>query len=141
MSDFAAIKIAGLRDLNRELKALDPAAGKQIKAALNDAAEIVLAYAKPRVPSATGAARSSIMVRSTVRESRVVAGGKRAPYYPWLDYGGKVGRNKSVKRPFIKEGRYLYPALGARKTEFSAMLETRLTAIITDAGLTPDRAS
>jgi len=136
--DFAQIKIDGLRDVTRSLKAMDPEAAKQLKIVLNDAAQIVVNVARPRVPSITGNARASIVVRSTARESRVRVGGPKAPYYPWLDYGGKTGRNKSVVRKFERRGRYLYPAYGDQMGNIQKLLAKRLTLIITNAGLAPD---
>lgn len=139
--EFATIKIDGLRDLTRSLKALDPETAKQVKAVLNDAAQIVVNTARPRIPSLSGAARSSVVVRSTARESRVQAGGRKAPYYPWLDYGGKVGRDRSVSRPFERHGRYLYPAYGAQMANVQKLLSKRLDLIIVGAGLKPDAGS
>lgn len=136
----AQIKIAGLRDLTRELKALDTEAAKQLKGALDDAAQIVVNVATRDVPSITGAARSSIVVKSTARESRVRVGGAKAPYYPWLDFGGRTGINGSIRRPYIKGGRYLYPAYERQHANILAMLTKRITAIATGAGFTPDHA-
>lgn len=137
---FAAVKIEGLRDLNRSLKQLEPETAKQVKAVLNDAAQIVVNTARPRVPSLTGAARASIVVRSTARESRVRVGGPKAPYYPWLDFGGATGRHKSARRPFLKHGRYLFPAAADQAENIQRILQKRLSAIITAAGLHPDHA-
>jgi hypothetical protein len=139
--DFTQIKIEGLREVTKSLKALEPEAGKQIKAVLDDAARIVVNTARPRVPSLTGAARASIVVKSTVRESRIRVGGPKAPYYPWLDYGGKTGRKMSVHRKFERHGRYLYPAYGAQMQNVQKLLQKRLTLMITNAGLTPDDPS
>lgn len=138
MSDFAEIKIHGLRDLTKAVKSLDPEAAKQIKVVLNEAADVVARVARPRVPSITGAARSSIVVRSTARESRIRVGGPKAPYYPWLDFGGKTGRGKAVHRTFIKGGRYLYPAYGDQMENIQRLLAKRLQLIVTNSGLDVD---
>lgn len=137
-NDFTQVKIEGLRDLTRAIKALDPELAKGIKAVLNDAAQIVVNTAQPRIPAVTGAARASVVVKSTARESRVRVGGPKAPYYPWLDYGGKTGRNKTAVRKFERHGRYLYPAYGDRMGDVQKLLEKRLNLIVMSAGLTPD---
>jgi hypothetical protein len=65
-------------------------------------------------------------------------GGKKAPYMPWLDFGGKTGIHKSVHRPFYKEGRYLYPTLGRIRPDIEKALGSALVAVARDAGLEVD---
>lgn len=103
-----AIKIDGLSQFSRNLKALDSELPKALRVALNEAADMVVGGARARVPKRSGRAAASIRAASTRTAVRVKAGGKRASYYPWLDFGGRVGRRRSVKRAFLKEGRYLY---------------------------------
>jgi hypothetical protein len=129
------VKIDGLSQFIRNLKRLDADLPKMNRRAMNDAAEIVLAYARPRVASRTGRAASTLKAQSTQTAVRVAAGGNKAPYYPWLDFGGRVGRRKSVKRPFIGEGRYIYPALAAKRREFEEALSKALTDTAQAAGL------
>lgn len=131
----ATITINGLRELQRALKAAEDATPKMLRLALNQSAEVVLDYARPQVPAKSGAARGSMKVRSTQREARVSAGGTRAPWYPWLDFGGAVGRNNSVKRPFYKEGRYIYPTLRKRHDEIIEVMGEALAGVVREAGL------
>lgn len=105
-----AIKVDGLKEFGRDLKRLDSDLPKAVRVALNSAVEMVADTARPDVPSRSNRASRSIKPRSTRTLARITAGGNRAPYYPWLDFGGRVGRNRSVRRPFKKKGRYLYPA-------------------------------
>lgn len=113
--DYEPIRIDGLRDLTRSLRQVDSNAAKQIRLALNVMADAVIAEALPKVPRRTGRAAKSIAARSTGKVARVKAGSNRAPYYPWLDFGGRVGPSKSVRRAFLKNGRYIYPAYGRLK--------------------------
>jgi hypothetical protein len=92
-------------------------------------------YAKPQVPSRSGAARGSMKARSTQREARISAGGGRAPYYPWLDFGGHVGRAGGVSRPFYREGRYIYPTLRKRHPEILEAMAAAMAGVVHDAGL------
>ena len=137
------LRVEGLNDLAKRLKGLDPEFHKALRPALNDAAEIVVKIARPLVPVRTGKARKSIKVSSTSKEARVAEGGT-APYMPWLDYGGKVGRGRdgkgtgSVSRPFIKEGRYLYPAYRSQRHNIVRLLDKRLNAVVEAAGLKVD---
>lgn len=132
MSD--AIKVDGLAQFTRTLKKLDSDIPKMQRKALNDAAEIVLGYARPRIPRRSGAAASSLKAKSTQTAVRVAAGGTKAPYYPWLDFGGRVGRRKQTKRPFIGDGRYIYPALSAKRDEFEEALRAALVESAKTAG-------
>lgn len=129
------IKIDGLKAFTRNLKRLDAEVPKAMRVALNAAADIVLDYARPRVPKRSGRAAKSLKARSTQTAVRVVAGGKGAPYYPWLDFGGRVGRRKRTTRRFVKEGRYLYPALTAKRADFEQAVRAALVEGARAAGL------
>lgn len=102
------IRINGLREFTRGLRQAGTEFPKQVRVALNDAAGLLIDEARPKIPRRSGRAGRSLRAASTRKAVRVRAGGARAPYYPWLDFGGRVGRGKSIKRPFIKDGRYLY---------------------------------
>lgn len=129
------VKIDGLSQFIRKLKQLDADLPKMNRKAMNEAVEIVLGYARPRVPSRTGRAASTLKAQSTQTAARVSAGGSKAPWYPWLDFGGRVGRRKATKRPFIGDGRYIYPALAAKRREFEEALNRALTDSAQAAGL------
>lgn len=130
-----AVRIDGLADFNRQLKKLDTKAPKALRLALNDAADVIVDYAKPRVPMRTGKARRSIKARSTRTLARVTAGGNKAPYFPWLDFGGRVGRKRSVYRVVRKHGRYLYQAYYAKRDDFADVLERNLRHVVRESGL------
>lgn len=141
------IRIAGLRDMQKALKDLDGESQKELRLALNEAANVVVNVARRRVPVVTGAARASIRASSGQRSASVSAGGRKAPYFPWLDYGGTVGRGRSgkagtvgakegnVKRPFIKSGRYIYPAYSAQHDNVMRLLDKRIRSLVESKGL------
>lgn len=129
------IRIDGLRDLQAALRAMDGESQKLLRGTLNQAAETVAAGARRRVPTRTGKAAGSIKVASSQREARVKAGGTKAPYMPWLDYGGRVGRGKSVVRPFVKGGRYVYPTYFANRDSILKGLSDSIDKLITQVGL------
>jgi hypothetical protein len=130
------IRIEGLKEFQRALRDMDKALPKQIRLILNDATALVIDTARPRMPSKTGRARGSLKARSSQREARVALGGTRAPYTPWLDFGGegKV-KGRPPARPFIKKGRYLYPALESRRDEITERMSEGLDQLGRDAGL------
>lgn len=128
------IRVEGLIDLQRALRQTSDGLPKRLRVIFNEAAQTVISGAQRRVPSVTGAARSAFKARSGQREAIVVAGGRKAEYLPWLDFGGRVGRNRSVSRPFITSGRYLYPSLAANKESISTALSNALTGLMVEAG-------
>lgn len=129
------VEVTGLKEFRAQLKQMDAGLPKLIRVALNQASELVISYARPKIPRRSGRAAASLKVRSNQQQARIAAGGQRAPYYPWLDFGGKVGRGKSVDRPFYTEGRYIYPGLRANREEITTTMSTALTQLAHDAGL------
>lgn len=129
------IKIEGLRAFSKSLQQLDSDLPKALRVAFNGATQIVVDEAKPKVPKISGKAASSVKARSTRTAARIVGGGNKAPWYPWLDFGGRVGRNRSVRRPFLKEGRYIYKAFFANRDRFGELLQESLVDVAEQAGL------
>lgn len=137
MAATEPIRITGLREFSRDLKRLDSDLPKALRVALNESANLVVGDARPKVPSQSGRAQKSMKAASTRTKVRVKAGGSKASYFPWLDFGGRVGRNGSVTRPVLKEGRYLYRSyfdLRARG-EFQKVLEKSLLRVAESAGV------
>lgn len=129
------VRIEGLKELQGRLRKLDGQSQKQLRLVLNEAADIVVTHARPLVPRRTGRAAASIKARSQQRKAIVKAGGSRVPYYAWLDFGGAVGRKNSIRRDFLKDGRYLYPTLSDRRGEIQDKMEQGLNELIRKAGL------
>jgi hypothetical protein len=131
------IKIEGLTRLNRSLRSISKDAPKQLRLVGNEAANLVVDDARPDVPTLTGRAAKTVKAASTRTAAQVKAGGVRAAYYPWLDFGGRVGKNRSVRRTFIKGGRYIFPAYSDNRELIGERLERGMTELIRDAGLDP----
>jgi hypothetical protein len=131
----ARIQVEGLRELQGALRRMDTDLPKQLRIGLNEIATLVADNARPLIPRRTGRAAGSLRAGSSQREARVRAGGGRAPYYPWLDFGGRTGPGRSVRRPFLREGRYVYPTVRKKRDEIMALGGKVLTRVATDAGL------
>lgn len=134
------IRIDGLRKFSRDLKKIDNELPKALRLALNEAADLVVSDARPRVPKRSGRAARSLKARSTRTAARVQGGGNRAVYYPWLDFGGRVGKGLAVRRPFFKEGRYIYRSYFDLKEsgEFQETLHRALLDVARRAGVEVD---
>ncbi|WP_025620414.1 HK97 gp10 family phage protein [Salinispora cortesiana] len=133
------IKIDGLAAFTRNLRRLDADLPKTLRVAMNDAATVVVDWARPRVPRRSGRAARSLRTASTGKAVRVRAGGKRVPYWPWLDFGGE-GRIKGrpVKRPFKKEGRYIWAGYSSNRDEVRRVTERALLDTARRAGVEVD---
>lgn len=130
-----AVKVKGLRDLQAALKATEDGLQKELRVALNRAADLVASGAARRVPVKTGRARASLRAQSSQREAKVVGGSKKAAYYGWLEFGGRIGRDKATRRPFVKGGRYLWPAYAAQRAQVAKVIADELDALMRRTGL------
>lgn len=130
-----AIRVEGLAEFVRAVKKADRDLGKGIRLAFNAAADLLVSRVRPLIPKRSGAAAASLKASSTQTGARVAVGGTKAPYYPWVDFGGSVGPHKASKRPFYKEGRYLYPTLRETRPEIEALARAGMVATAERAGL------
>jgi hypothetical protein len=136
----SAIRIDGLAEFAKGLRKIDGELPKMLRLAMNEAADLVVAGARPGVPKRSGRAARSIRAASTRTAVRVSEGGPRAPYMPWLDYGGRVGRKHATIRPFIKNGRFVYPAYFKLRDsgKIQEILERSITDVAHAAGVVID---
>lgn len=132
------IRIDGLAEFSRNLKKLDSDLPKMLRIGLNDAVNIVVNYARPRIPTRSGRAARSLRAQSTRTAARIAAGGRRAPYFPWLDFGGKGPGGRPAPRPFYKDGRYLWKGYIVKRDELNAGLVRALVGVAEQAGIEVD---
>ena len=132
-----ALQVSGLKEFRKAVKAAGNDMPKALRVAMNKAAELVVDEARPHVPKMSGRAAASIRPQSTQTAVRVTAGGRKAPYYPWLDFGGRVGRRKATVRPFSPDGRFIYPAYFKLRDEgrFVDVMSAALIDVAAAAGL------
>lgn len=130
--------MSGLAEFTRNLKKLNSDLPKALRVAFNGCAQVVVDDATPKVPTLSGKAKRTIKARSTASASRVVEGSAKVPYVPWLDFGGKVGKNRSVSRPFIKHGRFIYDAYFDNRTRYGELVEQALLDACRAAGVEVD---
>lgn len=141
MATTEPIQIRGMSEFVRNLKKIDGDLPKAVRLAANESANVVVRYAKPKVPRGTGPggrAASTVRAKSTRTAARVSGGSKKHPHYPWLDFGGRVGRNRSVRRPFIKEGRYIWATYSERYEEVWRTLHGALIDVARQSGVEVD---
>ena len=132
------IKIEGLAEFSRNLKKLNADLPKVLRIANNEAANLIASRARAKVPQGPGKgghAASSVKAASTRTEGRVKGGGKRYAYYPWLDFGGHVGKKRSVRRPFIKTGRYIFDTYEDNRKQVEEVMTEALIDVARQAGV------
>jgi HK97 gp10 family phage protein len=163
-----SFKVTGLADLVASLKKVAPETRKEFSATLRTIGKVVADDAKAAMPRRTGRARKSVKVRVVTRRGseavEIAEGGGGAPYVPWLDFGGSVGRGRksavrvtisrhasgrqqvrarnlggqgtgSVHRKVIKEGRYLYPAFVRHRDDMEQAVMEAVGRAVESAGL------
>lgn len=134
MEGERTIQVHGLADLQKALRQIERTLPKELGFGLAEAAKIVADAARPKVPHRTGAAQASIKVRKQQRSASLAVGGTKAPYYPWLDFGGTVGPARSIRRQFIPGGRYIFPTLKQKDAEVKAKVDDVIARLAKQAG-------
>lgn len=139
MAEELKISVGGLAALNKGLRGIDAQAPKELRLALNSAAQLLVDATEPKIPKDTGAAARSMVAKSTRTSARVAVGGNKAPYFPWLDFGGE-GRvaGRPAHRDFLADGRYVYPTLREIRPRIERQLQDSLSAVIRNVGLQED---
>lgn len=128
MNDVS-VKVSGLAAVDRAFRGIDRSLQAELKSELLDVAEGVATDVRSRMPRRKGRAAASVKARASGRRAAIAAGGRAAPYFQWLDFGGSVGRGHrpgvawsgAIKREWmgvpVGEGRYLYPGIRAKRKD------------------------
>lgn len=139
MSQSAPVRIDGMREFQMSLADLSGDMRDVVRNTVDEAAEMVATEARRRMPSRSGKARRSVKVVPDSTGARVQLGGPSAPYAPWLDFGGSVGRRnargmKSVRREFKPQGRYVFPAYMDLEPKLRDLFEAAIDDLARSSG-------
>jgi hypothetical protein len=109
MAQQPLAQVVGLRALMKDLKQMtDPQAGDMVKAmnrAGKAAMDPIANAVRSAYPSITGGLRGTVRTAGSRTGASVRVGNKaKVPYAGPVDFGGYPG-----ERPYIPDGRYLYP--------------------------------
>lgn len=131
------VHVEGLRELSKAIRDLeDKELKKGLRQANLEAAKVVADGARSKVPIRSGRARASVKPSAGQKFASIRAGGNRAAYFGWLDFGGtRRPREMKPSRRKIKEGRYIYPTVRERRDEIVDVYADALTALLKRAGL------
>lgn len=120
------LEVHGLAELKRDLKRLGHEdVPKRFKAANKSAADVVAQAAAAKAPSRTGKLRASIRALGQAKQGLVKMGKASLPYAGWIEFGGNI-KYGTIKRTFIKQGRYLFPTLQAKQEQVLGIYELEL---------------
>ena len=124
--EIVGTEVEGLIAMKQAFRAAHDGTQHAIQVRLKQVATLVASEVAGRTVVRSGRAASSVRAVATQESASVVAGGPKAPYYPWLDFGGSTGRGHvsgaadsgAIKREWFgkggsgdQEGRYVYPAI------------------------------
>lgn len=129
------LKVTGLGDLQKAVATLGPAGERELYAVMGSASKLIVAAARPLVPERTGRARGSLKVVPSNKKIAIQAGGDVAPYFGWLDFGGRVGRKKHTWRTRTDGGRYVYPTYHRHVDDIDKLMQAAIKRITAAAGL------
>lgn len=129
------VEVTGVDELLTGLRRLDDYMEEVGHDSAAFAADVTVTVARPTVPVLTGAAAGSLETVDYSDGAGAVGGSDAVPYYGWLEFGGDAGRNRSVHRPTVPDGRYLHPAYLRNFDKIEQKMADRLEEAIRDAGL------
>lgn len=137
-----AVKVRGLRELSSAFRKMDVELPKALKGEFLGVAQGIAGKVQQRMPHISGRAQGSVKARASVRGASIAAGGRAAPYYQFLDFGGSTGRGHkpgaagsgSIKRRFVKGGRYIYPALAEHRDDIEKAVDEAVEKVARSAG-------
>ena len=137
------VKVVGLTELRKACAIMGEDMPLYLREELKKLAEVVAVKARAKVPVIEGTAKGSIRTVMAGAGVAVRGGSAKAPYYGWLDFGGRIRHmgpshahtmNHYLFRPYIKTGRYLYPAADESAVEMAPMVEAMLDRLAVKAG-------
>lgn len=135
MAAFKPIRMRGLPEFNRALMRASELTTEARQEVSKEASQLAVAWAHGRIPKRTGRAARSVRVVRFGAVYGVQGGDEKTRYYPWLDFGGRTGKRKSVVRQYIDGGRYIYPGIAATAAQAQNVLEKAVADVISRSGL------
>lgn len=153
------VRVDGLAELRRDLKAADRKLDRRLAARLRKAAQIVVDEAKRRVPVVSGDARDSIKPGVSGAKAFVRGGKDDVPYYGWLDFGtrtpnqgsftsGRSGQRAAARvaagqrvGPWANTGRgptggrFIYPAIDAKSDDVTTQVRDAVDEALREVNL------
>lgn len=88
------------------------------------------------MPHRSGRLAASIKPASTQTTGQVAySSPTRVPYAGWIEFGGAVGKDNRIRRPYVRQGRFLFPSAEDEREPILRTLARSLDDLIHRAGL------
>lgn len=129
---MTGLHVRGLDDYRQALTRMADGTDQMCRTVLDQALDMVVSYARPRIPRRTGATAGSLQRRAGGNTAGVEA---TAVHFGWLDYGGNVGRALAVHRRYEPAGRYLYPGLHVHHDDITDAMQRAYLDLSRASGL------
>lgn len=119
LANKPGVYVTNLREVRAYLKQIHPNLLPVLRNELQGAVEVsILPQILRKIPTGPdrgGHARQTVRATGAGQTVYIQAGGRRHAYLPWLEFGGVLGpvgkRRNTQVRPFLKDGRWLYPTV------------------------------
>lgn len=144
--DDVALNVKGIKELRAALRSMDGDLPKQLRVEFLAVSSAVAGKIAGAVPHRTGRAAASVKPRATQSGAAIAFGGSKAPYMPWLDFGGSTGPGHrpgqagsgAIRRPWlgrpVGEGRYVYPTIRRERPETMRRVDAAVAKVAAAAG-------
>lgn len=146
MAKVAGVKVIGLNELTARMAAAATYEPQLVRDALQPIAQSVVNEVLPEMQSSfvsdpsrldgslEDSLRSSVSVTKRGASASIKEGSKgrgngdhKAPYAGWFEFGGpRAKSNRPPNRKFVKNGRFLFPAVKRKRAEIVAAVEVAL---------------
>jgi hypothetical protein len=146
MAADPVVAIVGVKALSKDINKLtDDVRGplfKAIQAAGKAAADPVAAATRsalptsdrPNVPGA-GQLAASVRTSGTRTGAAVRMGTKRVPWAGWVEFGGTRHKPFQSSRPFVKDGRYMFPSARSLAERSEQLYSTAMSKVFATSGV------
>ena len=130
--------VTGDKEFQKRLRGAARAFPEESKDIALDVAEMVALFARRKVPlgpARNGHVRNSLEGKVRRGTPVVDGGGPGFPYYGWLEFGGRVGIDRSVFRSREPDGRYIYPTVFQRRAQAEEIMADGLAQLMRRHGI------
>lgn len=121
------------RDINKLADDQASLLYREIKAAGKAAVEPVAQAVRGALPDVSGALVGTVRTSGTRTGGTVREGSAKVPYAGWIDFGGS--RPDGSTRPFLRDGRYLYPSAQGLATTAAELYASALDRVFNNSAV------
>jgi hypothetical protein len=129
--------VVGAVAFGRDIERMSAPGGALDKASTSAAEQVLrpaAATTRGSIPRVSGAMAATVAVKAEPYGAVLSEGGDSVAYAGWVDFGGS--RPQSGPRPYLPQGRYLFPAVGDIEPAATAALSDAYSRVLASYGWT-----